>query len=266
MSQAKYQFGVEWTKERERLRTIEQWGDPSAICTLDEIGVAEGWHCLEVGAGGGSIAQWLCRRVGTAGRVVATDIDTRFLTALDYPNLEVLEHNVVSDELPEAAFDLVHVRGVLTHLPEREDALRKLVSALMPGGWLLMEETDSVTYGVDPSVPAPMRRLAEKADMYRVIEGMGIDVYSGSRMFALLRSSGLESVQSRGEVLVCQGGTPIMQFYKLTAERVGPAILASGHVTEREFEEFLALHDDPTFALRGLLLMHAWGRRPVSTN
>ena len=37
---------------------------------LAEIGVGSGWHCWEVGAGGGSIATWLCDRVGGSGRVL----------------------------------------------------------------------------------------------------------------------------------------------------------------------------------------------------
>jgi tRNA A58 N-methylase Trm61 len=56
---------------------------------LESLGVADGWRCLEVGAGGGSIAEWLCRRVGRKGAVLATDLDTRFLYALDFPNLEI---------------------------------------------------------------------------------------------------------------------------------------------------------------------------------
>jgi hypothetical protein len=31
--------------------------DPGTIRHLRERGVAEGWHCLEIGAGGGSIAR-----------------------------------------------------------------------------------------------------------------------------------------------------------------------------------------------------------------
>jgi tRNA A58 N-methylase Trm61 len=40
------------------------------------LGIAEGARCLEVGAGRGSIAAWLCRAVGPAGHVTATDLQT----------------------------------------------------------------------------------------------------------------------------------------------------------------------------------------------
>jgi len=54
-------------------------------------------------------------------------------------------HNIVADELERDAFDLVHTRAVLVHLAERDIALDRLVAALKPGGWLLVEETDSIS-------------------------------------------------------------------------------------------------------------------------
>ena len=267
MSQANYQFGHEWELERERLRSIERVTDPSTIRTLQEIGVSPKWHCLEVGAGGGSIAEWLCQTVGAAGHVVAADIETKFLKALDYPNLEVWEHNLNVDKLPESEFDLVYERGVLVHLPEREGILKKLADAVKPGGWLFVEEPDFVVFGVDPSVPSPMRDAAKKVDdaILQMLKSVGADAYFGGRIFGLLRSIGLDSVQGRGEVSVCQGGTNRIEFLKLTAQRLRPAILASGHVTEADFDGALSLYDDPNYASR-VLMLQVWGRRPIAAS
>jgi hypothetical protein len=63
--------------------------DAGTIRHLESCGIGTGWRCLEIGGGGGSIARWLADRVGPSGRVVATDIDTRFLDALDDPRIEV---------------------------------------------------------------------------------------------------------------------------------------------------------------------------------
>ena len=102
------------------------------------MGVGTRWKCLDIGAGGGSIAQWPCTQVGPHGSVLATDIDTRFLGALAEPNLEVRRHAISADDLPEATLDLVHTRLVLMHLPAREHVLARLMAALKPGGWLLL--------------------------------------------------------------------------------------------------------------------------------
>jgi hypothetical protein len=113
---AQYQFGREWQHERDRLASLEQFEDPGTIRYLQKIGIGRRWRCLEVGAGGGSIAAWLREQVGTTRHVLATELETKFVAALDYPNLEVLRHDIASDELPREAFDLIHERAVLLHL------------------------------------------------------------------------------------------------------------------------------------------------------
>jgi 2-polyprenyl-3-methyl-5-hydroxy-6-metoxy-1,4-benzoquinol methylase len=43
-------------------------------------------------------------------------------------------------ELPAGRYDLIHARLVLSHLPQRRDVLARLVQALRPGGWLVVED------------------------------------------------------------------------------------------------------------------------------
>src|SRR5690349_3881325 len=110
MQGASYVFDNAWQEERRRLDAVEAGWDPVSVASLQTIGVLEGWSCLEVGAGGGSIASWLCDRVGTDGRVVATDLDPRFLNAINAPNLEVRRHDIVRDAVEAGSYDLVHAR------------------------------------------------------------------------------------------------------------------------------------------------------------
>ena len=51
-----YAFENAWQRARQRLNAIEAWLDPDTIRHLTARGVGPGWHCLEVGAGGESIA------------------------------------------------------------------------------------------------------------------------------------------------------------------------------------------------------------------
>ena len=106
------------------------------------LGVGQESRCLEVGGGRGSVAAWLCEQVGPTGKVLATDIDTRFLEQLRQRNFEAQAHDITIDSLPDGQFDLVHARWLLHHLPRPELAIRRMVSALRPGGWLLLEEVD----------------------------------------------------------------------------------------------------------------------------
>src|SRR5262249_41196057 len=65
--------------ERRRLALLTEIADPITPRRLSDLGVGPGWRCLDVGAGDGSIARWLAARVGPEGRVVATDLEPRFL-------------------------------------------------------------------------------------------------------------------------------------------------------------------------------------------
>ena len=108
------------------------------------MGIAPGWHCLEVGAGGGSITRWMAGHVGPTGRVVATDLDPVFVEELPRDNLVALRHDIATEDLPGESFDLVHCRDVLMHVSNATAALNRMVGALRPGGWLFIEEKDVV--------------------------------------------------------------------------------------------------------------------------
>ena len=105
--------------EHERLAVLAGNYDPGTFRLLEHCGVAPGWRCAEVGAGSGSVAAWLADAVGPEGSVVAFDIDTSHLDHLGpRSNVEVREHDIVTEPIGDARFDLVHTRLVIEHLPD----------------------------------------------------------------------------------------------------------------------------------------------------
>ena len=262
-----YVFDNAWQQQRQRLAALEAWLDPGTTRHLDALGVAPGWQCLEVGAGGGSIADWLSQRVGPSGRVLATDLDTRFVEALDRPNLEVRRHDIVTDELEEGAFDLVHTRFLLIHLPERDRVLRKLAAALKPGGWLLVEEPDFISGVADPNSGAEAAALFDKlfAAHLRVQEARGIDTGYGRRLLSSLDAAGLSDVEAEGRVSILRfgAGSTGQVLGRLTFMQLRQPMIEAGLATQPEFDALMALLDDPRFAFMTMVVMAARGRCPV---
>ena len=121
-----------------RFSALEFIFDKGTFRHLEDRGVGPGWNCLEVGGGGGSVGAWLATRVNPGGHVLVTDIDPRFLESLSASNVVVRRHDISRDPLPESAFDLVHARLVLIHLPDRNRVLVRMAAALKPGGWLVL--------------------------------------------------------------------------------------------------------------------------------
>ncbi len=125
MSDQEYVF--DRTKEQvelDRLRLLESAFDPRTRLRLEKVGVAAGWHCLEVGAGAGSIMGWLSEKVRPTGKVVAIDTNTRFLPASPPSNVEIVRGDIRDCDFGGSRFDLIHGRYVLLHLPDFPTSFR----------------------------------------------------------------------------------------------------------------------------------------------
>jgi SAM-dependent methyltransferase len=246
-----------------RFAALSALFDSTTIRHLSERGVARGWRCLEVGAGGGSIANWLADHVGETGSVLATDIDPHFLEPLRRANLEVLRHDVAVDPLPESAFDLVHARLVLLHLPKREMALARMIAALKPGGWLLAEEYDTTSMPPDPAhFPAEVR-LKTQVALTRLLEDSGVNRSYGRVLFGQLRSHGLVSVDAEGRILMLQHGTHGASMLQANYEQLRGAMIDGGYITPQQFQRDVARLQGFDFVMPSAILWSAWGRRPL---
>jgi ubiquinone/menaquinone biosynthesis C-methylase UbiE len=268
VSSSEYLFDNEALEAGDRFGALAALFDPVTFAHLERLGTTAGWRCLEVGAGGGSIASWLGNRAGASGHVLATDLDVRWLESrMRATNVEVRAHNVVDDVLPEKAFDLVHERLVLIHIPERVAALGRLVSTLRPGGWLLAEDFDA-EIGSDAYVGA---LSDEEALGNRIVLGVrallaqrGADTALGHKLPQMLRDAGLEEVGAEANQVI-ERGDAIRRLQRANIAQVSTQLLDQGVVTREELDRYLALLDDGTVNPRSPLLVSAWGRRPLDS-
>lgn len=244
-----------------RFAALSNLFDSVTIHHLQKCDVGCGWHCLEVGAGGGSIARWLADRVGRAGHVLATDIDTRFLEPLESPNIEVLRHNIATDSLPQGVFDLVHARLVLLHLPQREEALARMISGLKPGGWVVCEEYDSASMQPDSTVIPGEVFLSTHMAMMRVLEDGGVDRRYGRRLFGRLRAHGLVDVGAEARIFMWECGSAGVAMLRANFEQLRDPMISGNYITQQQFEDDLARLVDEDFTVPSGILWSAWGRR-----
>lgn len=262
-SSERYSYDNSWDRARDRLGSLEARFDPGTIRHLEATGVREGWRCLEIGAGGGTVAAWLAARVGPTGHVVATDLDTRFLDTLGLPNLEVRRHDIGADPLPSDEFDLIHARLVLSHVPTRELALRTMAGALKPGGKLLCEEDDWISSTlVSPSDAASVALYAKVDGAIRdLMSARGHVADLGRRLYGLFRDVGLIAIGAEGRLLLRYAG-PGAETARLTVLQLSSEIVSSGLATAAEIDAYVRLIDDPLFVALPLTVMAVWGTRP----
>jgi len=111
---------------------------------LERLGLAEGWSCVDVGAGGGDVSVALAQVVGRTGRVYAVDVDPRRrdeIATLAAAHAQVLALSQAGEDLtlPEPV-DLAFCRFLLMHVAEPRRVLRRMGAAVRPGGWVVAQE------------------------------------------------------------------------------------------------------------------------------
>jgi SAM-dependent methyltransferase len=260
-----YAFDNAWHREHDRLRAIEALFDQSTRGHLADRGAALGGRCLEVGFGAGGVARWMAQQVGAAGHVVAVDVDTRFGDASGWPQLEIRQANILDGDLEEGYFDLAHARAVIEHIPEHEAALERMIAAVRPGGWLVIEDVDFggptaavlAKYVYPPQYQDIVERIFRAVEA--VFRSIGASATFGPRLPGILKELGLTEVGGEVRAPIIPGGSS--QFVSRSAEQLRPRLVETGLVTDEEVHAFLEMAADPASDHLPPMLVSVWGRR-----
>ena len=251
------------SQARGRFAGLEACFDRLTEGHLAARGIRPGWRCLEIGAGTGSVARWLAREVGPDGSVLATDIDTRWTDDHGLATLEITTHDIAVDPLPGKAFDLIHGRLVVHHLPGRDAIVGRLAEALRPGGWLVLEDFDTILpHGLDPVSEEERAFVRVGSALSEALRRHGADTTWARTLPRRLRDAGLTEVGASGHVAIYHGGSPESALMRANLDQVGAAIIDAGLITAGELANALRLLRDPAFISNYPLMITAWGRKP----
>ena len=114
---------------------------------LETLALRLGQNVADIGAGGGYFSLRFAEAVGEGGRVFAVDTNPEFLEFIKNgakeKGLENVETVLVTEDsltLPERSLDLVFMRNVTHHIPNRVEYFRKLKPFLKPEGRIAIIE------------------------------------------------------------------------------------------------------------------------------
>jgi SAM-dependent methyltransferase len=228
---------------------IERTYDPRTISGLEQLGIGAGWRCLDVGAGGGSIARWLRDRVTPGGSVVAVDLDTRFFD--NEAGIEARRLDILADELERSEYDLVHCRCLLHHLRGRQArATERMVGAIRNGGVLLATEP---YFGAMLDSPTPAVASAWRAFCAALPNA---DYAWAPGLPSTLTTAGLSDVEAVAHADFVRGGTSEAELLRLSFEAVRDRIPASV-----DLDAAIERLRDPAALEPGVVWYSAWGKR-----
>jgi SAM-dependent methyltransferase len=247
MGQLSYVFeDAARARELERLQAIEELFDPETQRLLSSVGLWEGRRCLEVGAGAGSIAAWMKSKAGPSGRVLAIDLDVRFLERFA-PEIEIVQGDVRDAALPAETFDVVHARYVLIHNADSAAILDALVRCLKPGGFMLLEEPDFGT--IEPSA-GPERLSQGFSRVGEAINAMfrarGMNPALGRSLGAMFQARGLDIASLGCDAHLARGGSVLAKMMGLSALQLTDKYIETGSATAEDVQTYGEFSTDPS--------------------
>jgi hypothetical protein len=191
--------------------------------------------------------------------VLAVDLDTSLLEELASDRVKVRRHDLLSDQLLQATFDLVHARLLLMFLSPRLGVLQRLVGAARPGGWVVSIAPDFTTVGLSPTSLVWQRVWSYFLDA--AMAG-GWDPGYGARLGGDLRAAGLVDVHANYTGRCQPGGSLPSRLLSLTIERLRDPMVLLG-ADSGEIDQARRLLEDSTSTYTSPTSCVARGRRPA---
>lgn len=253
---------------RERLRVLSSALTATTGTLLNRLAVPPNGRWLDVGCGGGDVAQLIARRHPDA-TVVGIDFDA---DKIDIARTEARRAGVtnvayrvhdVTRPFPDAGtYDAVYARFVLSHMVDPGHVAALAVAAARPGGAVAVEDVDIAGAACAPPCPAFQRTTELISALMR---SRGADPQIGFRLPAILRDAGVVDL----DVAVVQPAGlsgDAKQIQLLTLLNIREAAIAAGLAdTEEidrlgdELESFVARPDTVVTTAR---IVQSWGVVP----
>jgi ubiquinone/menaquinone biosynthesis C-methylase UbiE len=236
---------------------------------LDRIGVGTGWRCLDLACGTGGIADQLADRVGTEGRVVGLDADAEILevakrdaNARGHTAIDWVHGDAYRAPLDGDAFDLVHMRFILSTAGQVDVLLAEALRLVCPGGVVAAQEPDIEPLHCYPSHPA-WDRL--KAALTAAFE-RGSDIRLARSLYRQFKGLGLTDVRYRPFLVGFTSADPMADYLPQTILSIRSHLTAHGILSAGEVDDLVAAlrghMADPDTISTSYLVAQVWGRKP----
>lgn len=252
--------------EIERLHIQADAMAPFADSMLAAIGVRDGWSCLDIGCGPGGITALMAERCGPSGRVVGLDMDPYFLDVARNEaaaNVSFKLGDAYGSGLPDASFDLVHMRFVASTAGDPERLLAEALRLARPGGVIALQEPDGTTLNCYPPHPS---WDALKAALLGAFRSVGADLTLAGRLYHVMCGAGLRDVSFRPFLVGVRSTDAMVDYLPATVESLRGTVIANGLLSQPELDAALSACRkhlaEPATSFTMYWVAQVWGRKP----
>jgi hypothetical protein len=156
----------------------------------------------------------------------------------------------------------VHERLVMINVPTREALLQEMISLLRPGGTIILEDVDDISY---TCVPLHRSWTILLDAFHATIHANGGNAFIGRELAGYLREAGIKNIQVKIHVGTVSPGKYRRTHLLSLPDVLHDKVVSSGVLSETQLSEHCAaLIDhlkDPDTLLIDELLVQAWGKK-----
>jgi SAM-dependent methyltransferase len=229
--------------------------------SLHELALHTGQRVLDVGSGLGQLTRGMAQQVGPAGLLIGVERSPKQLIeawrlaklageegVVEFRAGDALDLPLRDDEW--GTFDVAHTRFVLEHVTDPLAIVAQMVSAVRPGGRLVLQDDGHDTLRLWPEPPGlgPVWRA-----YMRTYDRVGNDPHVGHRLVSLLHQAGALPTRNTWLFFGSCAGNPDFPAYVENLirilEGVRQPILAISEVDEIAFDACL-------------MALRVWSARP----
>ena len=217
-------------KGNDRLAILSQTVGLTTGEFLDQYASSFLGNCLDLGCGGGNVTLEIAKRVQHSGRVTGLDIDPVNVALARKAAHDQQVGNVQFDrfnayDLADAdKYQVVYSRFLLSHLNKPAQVLTNIFKGLVPGGRLLLEDTDFSGHFCFPRCPA----FSSYVHLYqKLLYTRGADANIGRRLYELLYHAGFQDISVQVVQPVHTAGKGKLMA-EITLEGISNALLQEG--------------------------------------
>lgn len=232
--------------EYKRLCLIQDSFDDKSQTHLLKAGLKPGMHCLEVGLGAGSLADWIYKQVGAEGSLLGVDLNCQYIK--EHAEYAFFEGDVLALQTSKT-FDLIHLRYVLVHNRSADEIIQKLFSLLKPGGKIVVEEPDfTLAKWMDAKDLDACRRVSSA--VCKMFEDKRLKPRYGSIVHLALRDAGFKVDEQKSYLHLCSGGEDVAEMMGMSARALQEEYTHSGVCSSEDVKAYIdACHDSESLGV-----------------
>lgn len=200
-------------------------------------GFTRGQTLLDLGSGPGFASRELAYIAGPEGKVIAVDRSSRYLEFLESEsqahglNIQTINTDFSELELPHGSLDGAYCRWALAWVEDADSIVKKVVSALRPGGRFVVHEyIDWSRVGTEPRTDAIAHALKVIHESY---DDAGGDINIGRKVPAILEHYGMKVDRIKPLERLARPGTMVWNWPKTFLHLYLPRMVEAGKLSDR---------------------------------